>query len=190
MNVSIARYPRLLAADACPYGGIHRVGRRAHGDGFGDGPGTRFQRPVGAGILGLSSASFSHRSPKNSGALRVALEGGTALYLVRRAHGVAHHDCGFWRYLVPNVATFPRSENFEFLDAINPNLWPHGPNLTEGILTQPTVSGIETEGSIRWESLSLSDGRIEQAPVIEQAGESDNSRLLVRLPAGQGRRAP
>ncbi len=95
---------------------------------------------------------------------------------------------GFWRYLVPNVATFPRSENFEFLDAINPNLWPHGPNLTEGILTQPTVSGIETEGSIRWESLSLSDGRIEQAPVIEQAGESDNSRLLVRLPAGQGRK--
>ena len=95
---------------------------------------------------------------------------------------------GFWRYLVPDVATFPRGENFEHLDALNPNLWPHGPNLAEGILTQSKGPQVETEGRVRWETLSLSDGRIEQAPVIEQERETEISHLRVRLPAGPGRK--
>ena len=94
---------------------------------------------------------------------------------------------GFWRYLVPAVATFPRGEDFDLLDAVNPNLWPHGPNLTDGILAQPAGPGVDTHGSVRWETLSLFKGGTVQAPVIEHENETDASSLRVRLPAGPGR---
>ena len=93
---------------------------------------------------------------------------------------------GFWRYLVPAVATFPRGEDFEHLDAVNPNLWPHGPNLTDGILAQPDGPALETHGEIRWETLSLSDGSRERVPVFEHRSAAAVSTLRVRLPAGAG----
>ncbi len=94
---------------------------------------------------------------------------------------------GFWRFIVPAVATFPRGEDFESLGAVNLNLWPHGPNLTEGILAQPVASGVETEGNVQWETLSLSDGGVEPVPVIEHTGDSADSHLRIRLPAGRSR---
>ena len=93
---------------------------------------------------------------------------------------------GFWRYLVPAVATFPRGEAFEHLDAINPNLWPHGPNLTDGILAHPEGPALEMHGEIRWETLSPSDGSREPVPVIEHQSTAAVSTLRVRLRAGAG----
>ena len=89
---------------------------------------------------------------------------------------------GFWRYLLPSVATFPRGESFEHLDAMNTNLWPHGPNLTEDILTHPGEPTVKREGRVRWEILSLADGKAEQAPIIEQYARSEASHLRVSLP--------
>ena len=93
---------------------------------------------------------------------------------------------GFWRYLVPAVATFPRGEDFDLLDAVNPSLWPHGPNLTDGVLAQPAAPGVDTHGSVRWETLSLFKGGTVQAPVIEHENETAASSLRVYLPAVPG----
>jgi hypothetical protein len=93
---------------------------------------------------------------------------------------------GFWRYLVPAAATFPRGEDFELLDAVNPNLWPHGRNLTDGILAEPAAPGVDTQGSVRWETRSLSKGGTERVPVIEHLAGTATSNLRVRLPVGPG----
>ena len=94
---------------------------------------------------------------------------------------------GFWRFFVPAVATFPRGGDFEILDAVNPNLWPHGPNLTEGILAHPEEIAYQTRGSVRWEPLALSEGRVEQAPIIEHTSDTADSHLRVKLPVGSSR---
>ena len=94
---------------------------------------------------------------------------------------------GFWRFFVPAVATFPRGGDFEILDAVNPNLWPHGPNLTEGILAHPEEIAYQTRGSVRWEPLALSGGRVEQAPIIEHTSDTADSHLRVKLPVGSSR---
>ena len=49
---------------------------------------------------------------------------------------------GFWRYMLGRMATIPRAADFEKMDAYSEKLWPHGPDLTEGLL--------ETAGSDRY----------------------------------------
>ena len=94
---------------------------------------------------------------------------------------------GFWRFAIPNMMAYPRAENFVGLDAMNPNLWPHGPNLTEGVLTKSTEMFMDTQGSVQWNYLTLSNGQIEQAPLIEHTSKSAKSRLRVYLPVGDRR---
>ncbi len=94
---------------------------------------------------------------------------------------------GFWRFIVPSMIAYPRSENFEGLDAVNSNFWPHGPNLTEGILTQSAGPMVDIQGNVRWGPLTLADGRVEQAPSIEHTDETANTHLRVRLPIGHSR---
>jgi len=96
---------------------------------------------------------------------------------------------GFWRFLIPSVATFPRGEDFLYLDTVNPNLWPHGPNLTEGILGNQRSARLETQGEVRWETLSLSDGGTEPVPVIEHTADEAESTLRVRIPVAWGPQA-
>ena len=93
---------------------------------------------------------------------------------------------GFWRFLIPSVATFPRSEDFLLMDTMNPKLWPHGPNLTEGILGRKGNPRLETEGQVRWETLTLADGQIEEVPVIEHTAEDAVSSFKVHLPVKSG----
>ena len=89
---------------------------------------------------------------------------------------------GFWRFLIPSIATFPRSEDFVLFDTLNPKLWPHGPNLTEGILEAEGDERLETKGEVRWEVFTLTDGGRERAPVIEHLTEDEESIIRIHLP--------
>ena len=96
---------------------------------------------------------------------------------------------GFWRFLLPSVATFPRGGDFFYLDTVNPKLWPHGPNLTEGILGEEGNPRLETRGRVRWEAHTLADGRREPVPVIEHTAERAESTLRVGIPVARGTEA-
>ena len=93
---------------------------------------------------------------------------------------------GFWRYLLPSIATFPRSENFAYLDTQNPKLWPHGPNLTEVLLAGKGDPRIRAKGSIRLESLTLTNGESEPIPVISHDFEELESTIRVQVPVAPG----
>ena len=93
---------------------------------------------------------------------------------------------GFWRFLIPSVATFPRGEDFFYLDTVNPKLWPHGPNLTEGILEEEQNPRLEARGRVHWETLALADGGKEPVPVIEHTAERAESTLRVGIPLARG----
>ena len=93
---------------------------------------------------------------------------------------------GFWRFLLPAVATFPRGEDFNLMDTLNTKLWPHGPNLTDGILEKPSSPRMETRGEVRWENLDLADGQTVQVPVIMNTREEAESILRVSIPVRSG----
>jgi hypothetical protein len=97
---------------------------------------------------------------------------------------------GFWRYLIPSVATFPRSEEFEYLDTQNPKLWPHGANLTEGVFADQTSGRVVTQGQIRWETLDLAGGRTERVPVIEHTADDTESTVRISVPLAGDTGAP
>lgn len=90
---------------------------------------------------------------------------------------------GFWRFLIPSVATFPRSEDFALFDTLNPKLWPHGPNLTEGILEMPDDERLEIQGEVEWAPFTLADARRERMPVIENVTEGEESIIRIHLPS-------
>ena len=89
---------------------------------------------------------------------------------------------GFWRFLIPTVGSFPRSEDFRTIDTLHPKLWPHGPNLTEGLLRTPGSPQIETRGKVRWETITLANGEIEVVPVLESAAAEGEINLRVHIP--------
>ena len=97
---------------------------------------------------------------------------------------------GFWRFLIPSIATFPRSEDFVLFDTLNPKLWPHGPNLTEGILEEEGDARLETQGQVNWEALTLANGRKERVPVIEHLTDEAESIIRIHLPASSDAEAP
>ena len=57
---------------------------------------------------------------------------------------------GFWRAFLPVAATLPRSADFEKLDALGDSLWPHGPNITAGLMENPDNGSDQARGHFEW----------------------------------------
>jgi hypothetical protein len=90
---------------------------------------------------------------------------------------------GMWHRFVGIIAASPRDGNFHYLDAYNDKLWPHGPNLVEGILSQERQSELTPGGTpFSWEQLEVTPKQPQ--PVLTLANEraDQTSTVAITLP--------
>ena len=58
---------------------------------------------------------------------------------------------GFWRMMFSTLSGIAISANFELIDAFPDKLWPHGPNLTAGILRDSNPHNVSVKaGRVTW----------------------------------------
>jgi len=91
---------------------------------------------------------------------------------------------GMWHRFVALVAAPVRTASFDYLDAYNENLWPHGPNLLDGKLTEANVRA--TGRAPAWAEVEYEEGRTARLPTLRNEGPEDVSALSFTLPVGAG----
>jgi len=89
---------------------------------------------------------------------------------------------GFWHRIVAILATHPRLEEFENLDAVNDRLWPHGQNLAAGAFDRENPA-LAVEGGCAWVTAGETPERGSD-PMLVNTSATACSRLTIRLPAG------
>ena len=89
---------------------------------------------------------------------------------------------GFWRYMLGRMATIPRFADFEKLDAYSDKLWPHGPNITEGLLESAGKDRFVTRGYFSRTMVEYDVGLWEELPTLVNANPDDLSSFEVALP--------
>ena len=95
-------------------------------------------------------------------------------------------NAGFWRWMIATLQTIPRTGDFEHLDALNPNLWPHGRNLLAGILEDADSPILSTQGQVEWIQTEFASGSVRPVPTIHhwEAGAVSSVRCAVRVRRG------
>ncbi len=103
---------------------------------------------------------------------------------------------GFWHRILGITAAPLRSASFDYLDAYNDNLWPHGPNLVEADFK--TFLGAETEaerpeaitigGTVEWQTIDYGRGKTDQLPVIVNTQEDEEGYLSFSIPVDRSNR--
>ena len=88
---------------------------------------------------------------------------------------------GFWHRVVAVVGTNPREADFDKLDAINDNLWPHGPNLIGSALASNNPA-LKTDGECRWVETEYEEGKRACLPVLVNPAQESVSRIRISLP--------
>lgn len=86
---------------------------------------------------------------------------------------------GVWHRLLSITATIPKTGDFAKIDALSDRMWPHGPNLLDGTLTE---GGISDSSGVVWENRDVSKGRETVVPVLKSVGSG--AFLRIALPVG------
>ena len=95
---------------------------------------------------------------------------------------------GMWHRFLGLIAAPPRTGAFNFLDAYNDKLWPHGPNLVEGGLNESNKANLAVRGSApEWRSVEYNEGRTAVLPVLKNSKPEDVSSLTLTVPVTGGK---
>lgn len=95
---------------------------------------------------------------------------------------------GMWHRFVGLISATPRFGHFDYIDAFNDKLWPHGVNLTAGALNRENAQALQFKGdAVTWEKLKTDKGEIE-APLIRHEKSDQGSTISLRVPvAAEGK---
>lgn len=91
---------------------------------------------------------------------------------------------GFWhRFLGITSAPF-RNGSFDYMDAFNDKLWPHGPNMLEGAFDGDAASAadITGNGTLSWSEVEYEEGKFARLPTISNSNATDETYLSFSLP--------
>jgi hypothetical protein len=94
---------------------------------------------------------------------------------------------GFWRMMFSRLSAIPISADFDIYDAYPSKLWPHGPNLTEGILENSEGQPVDLSGGMSRERVEVEKGQWANIPVASNREDSEISALRFEIPvSGDG----
>ncbi len=91
---------------------------------------------------------------------------------------------GFWHRFLGLISVPMRTASFDYLDAFNDNLWPHGPNLLAGRL-EPGAIDAEGQAPI-WREVEYEEGQSALLPRLSNSTPEAVSSLSVTLPMRGG----
>ncbi len=100
---------------------------------------------------------------------------------------IAH---GYWRFMLSRLVGIPWSSDFQKLDAYPEKLWPHGPNLTAGLLQFKEGRPLSGRGNFSWKKAEIDAGVWARVPTLENVGENDVSWFRVPIAVAPPKRAP
>jgi hypothetical protein len=90
---------------------------------------------------------------------------------------------GMWHRFVGLIAAPLRTSSFDYIDAYNENLWPHGPNVLQGRLVEGRV---ETSGNAPiWAELEYEEGRRARLPRLKNTTPDEVSSVSIVVPAAE-----
>jgi hypothetical protein len=87
---------------------------------------------------------------------------------------------GFWHRFLGLTTSPLRNASFDYLDAYNENLWPHGPNVLAGVLTPEGVTA--GEGTLTWETVEYEEGRTALLPRLTSTNAEAVATFSVAIP--------
>jgi hypothetical protein len=87
---------------------------------------------------------------------------------------------GFWHRFLGLTTSPLRNASFDYLDAYNENLWPHGPNVMDGVLTPDNVKA--GEGRLTWEETEYEEGRRALLPRLSSTNAEAVSTFSLTIP--------
>ncbi len=93
---------------------------------------------------------------------------------------------GMWHRFFGIISATPREGNFQYIDALNDKLWPHGPNLIEGGLTESKADGMTVRGTIVWREVEVESGQREMLPVLCNVAPGQISSISLNVPVSCG----
>lgn len=95
---------------------------------------------------------------------------------------------GFWLRFVGMVAATPMNQNFDYIDALDDRLWPHGPNLVAfgagGDVPAPSGRATRLVGNASWANGEIEEGREGPSAVITNSSAGDVSFVEFRFAGG------
>jgi len=94
---------------------------------------------------------------------------------------------GMWHRFVGLIASPPRTGSFEYLDAYSDKLWPHGPNLVDGTLTQSNKALRIRGNQPEWRQIEYNEGRKAMLPVLCNSRPVEVSSLSLAIPVSSVR---
>jgi len=89
---------------------------------------------------------------------------------------------GFWTNFIWLSSTIPAQGDFEKIDAISDKLWPHGPNLLEGLLSAPQDPAVKASNGVEWREVEYEEGALATLPVLNNKAPGDISWVRLRAP--------
>lgn len=90
---------------------------------------------------------------------------------------------GMWHRLVGLLAAPPKSASFQFIDAYNDKLWPHGPNLVPNGLDQTKQADLKFTGSPpAWQEVEYETGRKATLPILTNKAKGEISSVILTVP--------
>jgi len=89
---------------------------------------------------------------------------------------------GFWHRVVAVIATIPRSNDFDKMDAFPDNLWPHGPNLVNEAFDRGHAATLRFQGSHDWQTTDYESKRRAEVPLLQNTEPNQTSSVQIRLP--------
>lgn len=93
---------------------------------------------------------------------------------------------GFWhRFLGITSAPF-RNASYDYLDALNDKLWPHGPNLLEDSFENKAEGAeVSGNGTVTWSEVEYEEGKLAVLPTITNTNASDETFISFNIPVGE-----
>ena len=90
---------------------------------------------------------------------------------------------GMWHRLVGLLTAPPKSGSFQFIDAYNDKLWPHGPNLVPQGLDQAKEADLKVTGNPpAWQEIEYETGRKATLPVLTNKAKGEVSSVTLTIP--------
>ena len=97
---------------------------------------------------------------------------------------------GFWHRFLGITSAPLRNSSFDFIDAYNDNLWPHGPNLvgadfkaaSETAFGGYSGTGIIPDGSVEWKEIEYEENRREWLPVVSNTADDQQGSISFSIP--------
>jgi hypothetical protein len=90
---------------------------------------------------------------------------------------------GFWTYFVGGTVTIPQTSDMAKLDGLSDKMWPHGEDLTVGMLDQDTAANAPgLESAAEWRAFQVGTDERRTTPVLRNERTDGKSALRVRVP--------